>query len=111
MSPDDTARLDRLETRTSRLEERQAAHHQRLITLESAIAAAAGQSTAIALLNVGLTELKGDVAELGNTIASRDNAQTAERRSLRLALLSLSGVIIAALIAGAAAVIAAGIHP
>ena len=94
-----------------RVEERQAAHHQRLITLEAANAAGAGTAVTVALLRKGLEELSEDVVDLAKGIESRDTAAIAERRSLRLALLSLSGVIIAALIAGAAAVIAAGIHP
>lgn len=111
MTPDQDARYDRLEARVGRLEERQAAHHQRLITLEAANAAGAGTAVTVALLTGKVDALSTDVDELAQSIVSRDSAATAERRSLRLALLSLSGVIIAALIAGAAAVIAAGIHP
>lgn len=63
-----------------------------------------------------MAALEGDVRELGVLVAGlrqaledRDRSATQERRAVRVALIGLTGVILAALISGIAAVLAAGI--
>jgi hypothetical protein len=74
------------------------------------------QITILGTLPVGFAELansvlnlKDDVKELTEALTDRDKQATDERRSVRTALLSLTGVIIAALIAAVAAIMVAKI--
>lgn len=105
------------DARLQRLEERQAATTQRLITLEREVAVLNALPVAVARVEGAVADVRGDVVDLGSalnavrvSIDDRELQTSEERRSLRIALIALSGVILAALIAAAATIVAAGLH-
>lgn len=51
-----------------------------------------------------------ELEAIRGTLNDRDRVATEERRAIRLALIALTGVILAALIAAAATIIASGAH-
>ncbi len=104
------------DARLQRLEERQAATHQRLTTLEREVEILNALPVAVARLEGGLVDVRDDVRDLCTAMAAirlsiddRELQTSEERRSLRIALIALSGVILAALIAAAATIVAASL--
>lgn len=109
---------DSAESRIGRLER----EHARLEARVESIATQVGE---LIPLQTGLVRLEGvvngvkddvhaiggQIADVRGALADRDKQQTEERRSLRLALLSLAGTIIAAIIAAVITIAASGAHP
>lgn len=96
---------------------------QSLAVLRSQVSAVAEDVHTLTPLVIATTELRGSIHGLKNDLAAtrlevtrvkdaldeRDKASTDERKAVRVALISLTGTIAAALIAGIVAVIVAGL--
>jgi chromosome segregation ATPase len=114
---------DSMETRVGRLEQQEARHSQRLQDLVAEVhnigaevrliastnVAVARLESSVASLHADNANLKRDMDELARALDDRDQRASDERRAVRVAMISLTAVIAAALIAGIATIIAAGL--
>lgn len=102
--------------------ERIAALAERVTSVERDVGRLAPTAERIAVVTTELGNLKDEVrkanqsvnqqiAAIRASIDDREQQASQEQRSLKIALISLTAVIIAALIAAAATIIAAGMHP
>lgn len=115
--------MGRVEPRVGLLEQDAARHAQRLQDLVAEVHTIGAEVRLIASTNIAVARLEASVANLHADNASlrrdmddistalddRDKRASEERRAVRIAMISLTGVITAALIAGIAAIIAAGL--
>lgn len=102
---------DSPESRIGRLEREHAQLDERVGGLSRQMRELIPLTTSLVRLEGTVGSVKEDIHELRDGIADRDKQQADERRSLRLALLGLSGTILAALIAAVVTIVASGAHP
>jgi uncharacterized coiled-coil protein SlyX len=100
---------DTLESRVLRLEREAAALKQEVTDLSREVISLSPLTVAVARVEGQVTNLVNDVHDIQGQLKDRDKRASEERRSLKVALISLTGVITAALIGGLAAVIASGV--
>lgn len=105
-----------VEGRIGRLEQKAAALEQRVTDLGSQVTALSQLPREMERVIGQIQSVRDDVRDLGDgvrsiraSLESRDKQTTDERRSLRIALITLTGVIIAALIAAVATIVSAGL--
>ena len=94
------------EARLGRLERQQAVSDQRLASLEARVGDLTPVATAAVRLEGAVNGLKDDVAEIKGSIQARGE----QDRSLRIALIGLSGTILVTLIGAIVAVLASSGH-
>jgi chaperonin cofactor prefoldin len=109
---------DSSETRLGQLEQEQARLGVRLQTIEQQVTDLRPLTTGLVRLEGRVSGLRDDVHDVGERVSAvqqsvedKAQAQVEERRSLRVALIGLTAVIVAAMIAAAATLISAGVHP
>lgn len=98
-----------LEERVGNLEQRQAALEAQLTDARREIRTLSALPVQFAELANSVLNLKDDIKEISDAISSRDRQASDERRSVRIAMLSLIGVILAAVIAAVGAIVVAKI--
>ena len=96
-----------LEERIRQVEQKQATLMAQMDEVRHQITVLGALPVQFAELANSVLNLKDDIGEISATLRRRDEDATDERKSVRIALLGLTGVIIAALIAAAATIIAA----
>jgi predicted nucleic acid-binding Zn-ribbon protein len=96
-----------LEERIRQVEQKQATLMAQMDEVRHQITVLGALPVQFAELANSVLNLKDDIQEISSTLRRRDEDATDERKSVRIALLGLTGVIIAALIAAAATIIAA----
>jgi chromosome segregation ATPase len=93
-------RVARLERDYARLDQRDVNASQQLQSLTPLPTQMVRLESGLEALRDGLKAVKEDIDELRDGISDRTKEQSEERRSLKLALIGLTGVIGAALIGG-----------
>jgi seryl-tRNA synthetase len=97
------------ESRLLRVERELAALKQEVTDLSREVLSLSPLTVAVARVEGQIGNLVREVKDIQDQLDTRDQRASDERRSLKVALISLTGVIGAALIGGIAAVIAAGV--
>lgn len=100
-----------LETRVADLGARLGAVERDVGRLDGTRADIVRLTTEIKNVKEDVEDLGASIAALGQKLQDRQKQASEEQRSLRIALISLTAVIMASLIAAAATIIAAGIGP
>lgn len=106
------------DARLGQLEQEQARLGVRLQTIEQQVTDLRPLTTGLVRLEGRVSGLRDDVHDVGERVSAiqqsvedKAHAQVEERRSLRVALIGLTAVIVAAMIAAAATLLSAGVHP
>jgi uncharacterized coiled-coil protein SlyX len=103
MSPDSP------ESRLLRVERELAALKQEVTDLSREVTDLSPLKVSVARVEGHVGNLVKEVQDIHTQLSNRDERASEERRSLKVALISLTGVIAAALIGGFAAILAAGV--